>query len=149
MHTERRTPRLLAALLALIAGLLLCACSGTGRVSGDWCPVVTAIVAGNGQSASPGTALPSPLAVEPRLALGQGSSFVCDVVSAPSQRYAWTVESGGGSIRALADSGGYTNRAVWTLGPAAGAQSARATWTNAPRGASSTVLFSATALTAR
>jgi hypothetical protein len=118
------------AALALVAGIL--ACSDSGGPGGD--PAGIELLDGNGQEGAPGTALAAPLRV-----------LVTDTDGAPLQgvEVEWEVVTGGGSVPAstVSAADGVAS-ATFTLGPATGAQSARAVLEGVP---GSPVMFTATA----
>ncbi|HEX6164882.1 MAG TPA: hypothetical protein VFZ31_16055 [Vicinamibacterales bacterium] len=89
------------------------------------CPSVLTIVAGDNQRAAMSTALPTALEVHATVSPAHRSMFCAGFVF----NIAWSVESGGGSVVPDPLSGtiqtNYTAR--WTLGPAPGPQTVRAT----------------------
>lgn len=80
------------------------------------------LVSGNNQRGAPGTTLPEVLEVQLT-----GGSFGC---FPQSIAVGWAIESGGGTVTPETLPPGHTARAKWTLGPAPGTQTVRATWQN-------------------
>lgn len=119
---------------ALALALFAAACSGDGTGSGSKAgpPATLAASGGGSQTAAVGAALPTQLTVH--VADAKGRAVAGAVVT-------WSVASGGGSITGAGttDAGGNAS-ANWTLGTAAGEQSATATVAGLPA-----VTFSATA----
>ena len=103
--------------LALALGLVA-ACGGSpAQPSND--PQAVAIVQGNLQSALYGTTLPMPLKVLVSAASGPLAN----------QAVGFTVESGGGTLSAASattDASGVATLESWTLGPAPGGNTVRA-----------------------
>lgn len=123
----------------LVLALPLAACGGDGGDSSPTPPgptitiVKTATASGDAQTGAVGTPLPEPLRVQVQR---DGAAFGGAVVN-------WTAE-GGGSLApspSTADAQGIATT-VWTLGPTAGPQTARAAVSGTP---SATVAFTATA----
>ena len=130
--------------LALVIVLMGVACksSPTAPITVE-CPTILTIVSGDNQRAAPGTALPSMLEVHADVDPRYRSMFCVGF----SFSIAWSVEAGGGSIRPSEVSGqiqsNYT--AAWTLGPAPGAQTVRATIRGSEQHPAATVVFRAVA----
>ena len=108
------------------------------------CPSVLTIAAGDNQRAPAGTALPAVLDVHAAVKPGYESMFCTGFVFS----IAWSVETGGGSIRPAEVSGQriqsrYT--AAWTLGPVPGTQTVRATVRGSENNSAASVLFTAIA----
>ncbi len=122
---------IVAAVLTATATAACASNDGNGG-GGSTGPYSIAIFAGNGQSATPGVALVTPLSVTVTNAAGPASGVTVT----------WSVASGGGSIvpaTSTTDAGGRAST-VLTLGSVPGANTVRATVVDA----TDTVLFTAT-----
>lgn len=124
---------------ALGALLLVGSCGGEDLVlPEDGVPSTIAIVSGNPQNGTVGTALASPLVVR-----------VLDAAGRPvqGQQVTFTVLSGGGSVTPGTPTTNADGQAssAWTLGPSAGAQQVQAKATGGAAPDNLVVLFNATA----
>lgn len=122
-----------------LGALLLVSCGGDDLVlPEDGVPATIAIVSGNPQNGTVGTALASPLVVRVLDAAGR---------PVPGQQVTFTVVSGGGSVAPATPTTGADGQAstAWTLGPSAGAQQVQAKATGGAAPDNLTVLFNAVA----
>lgn len=104
------------------------------------------IVSGNLQTGVVGTALEKPLQV------GAGPEHSSMFCTGLGHTFAWSVESGGGSISLAPPTPplpASTGVVIWTLGPTPGRQTVRATWTSSGQATAPSVIFEATAVNAQ
>ena len=130
------------------AALCAMAVAGCNPLGPDWeinCPTtyVFSIDAGDRQTGTVGDASPIRLAVSAHLPSG----LFCPGGGFPNAQVVWSIETGGGSIAPVpADiPTDIRHFAIWTLGPAVGRQTVRATWMNSGDTTAPFVIFEATA----
>lgn len=139
MSVRRILTRCREAIIVSVGAAMAMACNTTDSWTLPPCSKVFTIVAGNHQTGVVNATLAESLKVRPDV---RSETMFCFVIGA---RITWSVELGGGTIVAASnpDVAGYT--AVWTLGPSAGRQTVRATWTDSGERNAPSVLFEAIA----